>query len=744
MNRREFIAVGAAATFCPFGRAETPKDSRPIKTLNSYFPLVVPKSLDDWKVRRERIREQILVATGLWPLPEKTKRHGVIHGPIDREHYTIKKVYFASRPGHYVTGNLYQPKNARGPRPGILFAHGHWDKGRFNEQTPNEIKAALASKAERTETSAKYIMQAACATLARRGYVVFQYDMVGYADSTAIGHVARSGVPHPNGFADVQGELRLQSLMGLQTWNSVRALDFLENLPGVDPKRLGMTGGSGGGTQTFILAAIDDRIAAAVPAVMVSTGMQGGCVCENCSLLRVGTGNVEFAALLAPRPMALTAANDWTKEIMTKGYPELQKIYELYGKKQNVSAKAWLEYGHNYNQKAREFMYSFFAKHFEGKDETVTEPDFVPVPPKELSVFDEKHPRPKDEMNAKELRKTMTTADTAKISVINTVVALGQKREQTDFEKQLTHNEKLTIENITNSIQRAQKYQESARDQVEKAYWNAKIENLESIKRELRIDYVPRDYLSKALRAMICDELPQSIVVRDGPKESKVDGCTVHRAWLGRHDETDALPTLGAYAPGYKGGKVVLWFHPDGKESFIKDGKFVPAARKLIDNGYAVVSADLYGTGDLKLAKPFTVNSTYAAFTYGYNRSLLAQRVHDILTLVAFGNSMLKPSTMHMVGWGKAGPWAAIARAMCGHSIAKTAVELEKFDFAKIEKTDDEMMLPGALKYGGMEAILSLAHGEPGTFEVIDGQPKTRNPWSEEQTVEWLMKVIPK
>ncbi len=82
-----------------------------------------------------------------------------------------------------------------------------------------------------------------------------------------------------------------------------------------------MTGASGGGTQTFMLAAIDDRLASAFPAVMVSTGMQGGCVCENCSLLRVGTGNVEIAGLFAPKPQGLSAANDWTKEMMTKGSP---------------------------------------------------------------------------------------------------------------------------------------------------------------------------------------------------------------------------------------------------------------------------------------------------------------------------------------------------------------------------------------------------------------------------------------
>src|SRR5207237_6455317 len=99
--------------------------------------------------------------------------------------------------------------------------------------------------------------------------------------------------------------------------------------PKVEPQRLACTGASGGGTQTMILAALDPRLAAAFPAVMVSTAMQGGCTCENASLLRVGTGNVEFAALFAPKPMGMTAADDWTKEMETKGFPDLTKHWAM-------------------------------------------------------------------------------------------------------------------------------------------------------------------------------------------------------------------------------------------------------------------------------------------------------------------------------------------------------------------------------------------------------------------------------
>src|SRR5439155_11415225 len=234
-------------------------------------------------------------------------------------------------PGYYVTGNLYRPKNRTGKLPAILSPYGHWPDGRFIWNSDEKIKAELASGAEKTPQSARYPLQARCAMLARMGCVVFHYDMVGYADSKPIGHRA--------GFTDADAELRLQSFMGLQTWNSIRSLDFLLSLPEVDPRRIGVTGASGGGTQTFILCGVDDRPAVAFPAVMVSTQMQGGCVCENASYLRIGTGNVEFAALFAPKPLAMSGANDWTIDIERKGLPELKSIYKLFAAGDKVTAK---------------------------------------------------------------------------------------------------------------------------------------------------------------------------------------------------------------------------------------------------------------------------------------------------------------------------------------------------------------------------------------------------------------------
>jgi dienelactone hydrolase len=171
----------------------------------------------------------------------------------------------------------------------------------------------ITEGAERFEKSGRFPQLARCATLARLGCVVFIHDMLGYADSvqipTAVAHrfsKQRPELDRPDrwGFFSPQAELRLQSILGVQAWNCIRGLDFLCSLPEVDPSRIGVTGSSGGGTQTLLTCALDPRPTVAFPQGMVSNSMQGGCTCENACYLRIGTGNVEFAALFAPKPRA--------------------------------------------------------------------------------------------------------------------------------------------------------------------------------------------------------------------------------------------------------------------------------------------------------------------------------------------------------------------------------------------------------------------------------------------------------
>lgn len=658
------------------------------RTLNSYFPFTVPKTKEEWDARRKLVRERILVANGLWPMPEKTPLKPVIHGKIERDGYTVEKVFFASTPGHYVSGNLYRPLDSKAElRPGVLFAHGHWANGRLHDAGMKAAKESVDSGSEPDLERGQYFMQAIPLTLARLGFVCFQYDMVGVGDSTAL--------PHAAGFSDAQGELSLQSAMGLQTLNSIRALDFLESLPDVDPKRLGMTGASGGGTQTFILSAIDDRLAASFPAVMVSTGMQGGCVCENCSLLRVDTGNIELAAMFAPKPLAMSAANDWTKEIMTKGYPELAELYKLLGVPDKVAAKAWLEYGHQYNVHARQFMYSWFNKHLNGQDGEAKEKPYRPILPADLRVYDKEHPRPSDELDAPKLRAAMAKAsDEQMVKLFTPKDAAGLK----EFQR----------------------------------------------------------VVGTALSAMVSDSLPKEIAIREGPLQSKIDGHIMHRAVLGRTNEKDAIACAGVFTKGDAG--LVIWAHPGGKSSLFEKGKIAPAVKALTDAGFAVVATDPFGTGEATPVKPFEVDKRYAGYTFGYNRSILANRVHDLLTLVGFGK-MLKAKTIYIVGWESMGPAAVIAKALAGDAVAKVAADLNQFRFENIKDAGDPMMLPGAVKYGGMPSFLALCapggllqHNHRGTatgrmpeaaYAILGaGQNLTRSSTKMDdlKVVEWLVK----
>ena len=221
------------------------------------------------------------------------------------------------------------------------------------------------------------------------------YDMVGYNDSKPFTH------------AFLNDRLRRWglSLATLQTWNSIRALDWLTSLADVDPARIGCTGESGGGTQTFLLTALDSRITVAAPVVMVSDSFQGGCVCENAAGLRLGTDNVEIAALCAPRPMILVGASgDWTAKTMTRAFPTIRGVYSLIGSTDRIEA-AVFDFPHNYNQTSRNAVYAFMGRWLlgigdpsstrEGKQQTEK--------PETLWTFDRSHPAPPNRKTPEQL-----------------------------------------------------------------------------------------------------------------------------------------------------------------------------------------------------------------------------------------------------------------------------------------------------------------------------------------------------
>ncbi len=308
------------------------------------FPPI--SSRQQWQERAGEIRQQILVTCGLWPLPDKTPLQAHIFGKIERDGYSVEKVYFQAFPGFYLAGNLYRPLGrGNGPFPAILNPHGHWKEGRLADTKEGSIPAR-------------------CISLARQGMIAFSYDMVGFNDT----HFADTPANRP--FYEVHRQFGTNrtdqlwsiSLLGLQTWNGIRALDFLESLPDADPKRLACTGESGGGTQTYLLGAVDERLAAQAPVVMVSHIMQGGCSCENAPGLRVEYSNMEIAAAAAPRPQLLVAATgDWTRDTLTVEGPAIAHIYQLLAAPEKFHYVRF-DFGHNYNQTSREAVYQWFGQ----------------------------------------------------------------------------------------------------------------------------------------------------------------------------------------------------------------------------------------------------------------------------------------------------------------------------------------------------------------------------------------------
>ena len=343
MRRNLITCLGLLLAAC---RIQAQTNLQPV-TLNTLRTFPELKFQSHWDARAKEIREQILVSSGLWPMPKKTSLRAEVFGRIEREDYTIEKVHFQPSPGLYLGGNLYRPRGkGKGPFPGVLIAHGHWKEGRL-------VDASDASK------------PGLGISFARQGIVAFAYDMVGYNDTRFADWV--TNLPSPQDVHRMYGANRADelwgiSLMGLQTWNTIRALDFLVSLPDVDKKGLGCTGASGGGTQTFMLGAIDDRLAVQAPVCMVSHSMQGGCSCENMPGLRIEFSNMEISAAVAPRPQILVAATgDWTRMTLEMEGPAIEKIYDLYGAKEKLRY-ALFDFGHNYNKTSREAVYEWFGK----------------------------------------------------------------------------------------------------------------------------------------------------------------------------------------------------------------------------------------------------------------------------------------------------------------------------------------------------------------------------------------------
>lgn len=319
-----------------------------------------------WEERAAVIRQGIIEGMKLDKMPDiKGEFNPIIRNTRIMDRYTVENVAIESFPGFYITGNLYRPVDAQKKNPAVLCTHGHKSNRGFTKN-----------------------LQIRCAALARMGAIVFAYDMVGQGSSAQVTHT-------------------MPISLLLQTWNSRRVLEYLLSRPDVDADRIGMTGESGGATQTFVLAAIDDRIKVSVPVVQVSAHFFGGCVGESGMPIHQSghhqTNNVEIAALCAPRPMLLISdGTDWTRNTPRIEYPYIQKVYALYDAEHKVENVHLPAEKHDYGYSKRAAAYVFFAHHLQldidrlPYNEGFLE-DFVTVLPNSyLDVFSSDYPLPDD------------------------------------------------------------------------------------------------------------------------------------------------------------------------------------------------------------------------------------------------------------------------------------------------------------------------------------------------------------
>ena len=677
------LLLSLAANLLPAG------DSRHAEptTLHDYHPFRKVASKEDWAKRQAHIIQRIKVGTGLWPEPTKTPLNTKAYGKQEFEDFTITNVRFESFPGHWVTGSLFQPagdslKNGlrNGKRPAVLCPHGHWTHARFYHVPEVRALQAIANGGERFLNAAHNHIRARCIQLARMGCNVFHYDMLGNADSIQFPIHRRGPRPHLEsktvgewGLQSTMAALHLQTNFGIQTWNSVRALDYVLTLPDTDDSRLMVTGASGGGTQTQMLAAIDDRIGASFLCVMPSTSMQGGCTCENTHYLRIGQGNMDIAAAVAPRPQGMTAADDWTIELETKGYPDMVALYDLVGAKNKFQAHFDIHFKHNYNHVSRTHMYNFANRHFGlGLKSPVLERDFPLIHKEKFTLWNEDNPNPGEEGDP----------------------AAGDEHEKALLE-----------------------------------WWT------KDAQKQLSNTKTRRNILQGAIEVLIGRYVPSANEVASMPGIGTTSELIEHsHLTILNKTHNEEVPAYLLTPPKWN-GETVIWLFPEGKSGF---DKAYPHAGKLLGQGISILVPDLFGQG--KSAKEGTDYSENprvqypgdaskpgadwrlsSVYYYGYNHSLFAKRVHDILTCLGYARSSGKTQQVHLLASPGAGHWAAAARAVAGDQFTRAAIDTSGFRFANLCNQWHADFLPGAVKYGDIGGFLQLSAPHP--LMLADNDP---------------------
>ncbi|HKJ67898.1 MAG TPA: acetylxylan esterase [bacterium] len=616
-------------------RDVTFRDIRLLTMRETETPFTLPDYPDRaaWEKKNQYLRTHILVSAGLWPMPEKTPLNAHVFDTITHEDYSVSKVYIETYPGFYLCGNLYRPHGKNGPFPGIVSPHGHWERGRLVDTEVNSVPARGIN-------------------FAKQGYVIFVYDMIGYNDTRQIGH---------DFAADSLSNLWGINLLGIQLWNSIRAVDFLTSLPAVDTTRIGVTGASGGGTQTFLLTAVDQRIKVSAPINMLSAQYQGGCLCENAPGLRLNAFNIELGGLAVPRPLLMVSnTQDWTVNTPTTEYPMMQSIYELYDAPEKVRYVQF-DFQHNYNQASREAVYAWFSRWLKGEDRGLRIPEqpYQAEDDQDLLVF---------------LNESITDRDLTYQDLADSLYTLPSEGMNASRLKRYLQNQ--------------------AREQAERAFpnspgaWN---------------DFV--SIYGTAYRHVLAARTPDQVDVKQAETIDNEDH-TVSTLLISREEKRDWIPAV-LYEPEDNPGAVSVLVSSRGKTGTAEMNTLIPM---LVEQGQAVLAIAAFRTGEhvLQAGTETQRDESFTHFTT-FNRTDTQERVQDILTALAFAKNRFGHANLNLVGVREAGLWALLAAGLSG--------ELESVivDANTMNYQDDNALLehyvPGLMRIGGMQTALALTAG---------------------------------
>ncbi|CAA9296359.1 MAG: hypothetical protein AVDCRST_MAG77-5602 [uncultured Chloroflexi bacterium] len=617
-----------------------------------------------WLERAAEIREQVLFAAGLLPLPERTPLFPIVTGRQERDGYAIENVAFESFSGFYCTGNLYRPL-APGPHPVVLTPHGHWQKGRFAQRDTGSVPAR-------------------CINFARQGYLTFSPDMVGYVDSQQ--------VPHRT-FDSPRSHLWGIGALGLQLWNNIRSLDYLLALPDADSARVACTGESGGATQAYLLAAVDERVRIVALVNMLSAHYAGGCVCENAPGLRLGLTNMEIVAATAPRPMLIVAATgDWTVNTPRVEYPAVRGIYEILGAADQLECVQF-DAPHNSNLDSRQAVYGFLAHHFDGHG--------APAPPSAKQVFRAGIARPLAETpgshidDTESLRVFAVTTRPAEWKPLD--MSTLKKRQQTGVSAGLPSGP-------------------------------ARLEPFRALYGSL---------FRRALGAMLPSESELSI--RRGPVHSVTEqtgssGTVVERLEIGVASQGARIPALllrPLSAPD--DAPPVVLVHEDGRAALVSENAIPlagdpprvvaaqgasapwgsPMLAELLGAGRAVLIPDVFLTGEYLSPVGRAGRPTSDAHFTTYNRTDACLRVQDVLTATVALRVVTGAKDVDVAALGDAGLWALLARAVAPQAVRRLIADAGQFRWHDEAEYLERLYVPHLLRLGGIASAIHLAAPAP-------------------------------